>query len=1647
MADETTGTYELLRDRLGGHAAELGRRAAALNERRLELFGTSELALVGAERIRTGHTCVARDIEHVGGRLLFGYNVSLGLKATKEVADVFSLHRMETTEDGYTFHPVEAGGPDDFLADPAFVEDFRELHHFYRDARLLDLRNADGKLLAVFQTGATLADIRAFRWSVATSGEITYLDDRGERDYTFPPRFDFAWTLTTRDDHVGGRHPHISILDEVFVDTTGGSLELRVEDNTPAGRVVFSEPVEDVNQSLTDAQVDYARLGTLVLVRVRPYRESADRYLVFNTRTRTAERIDAIGQSCQQLPEDHGIIFPGGFYLQSGDTKVFDLPTADMELEEVVRAPNGEDVLYHFHRRDEGRSLLLSYNLVRREVAAPMPGHGVSLFDDGTLVVFRDPTGEPTRVHQLQVWRTPFVSDTHHAATPPPVGYLARVGNAELVRGISDALAIRRLVEESTPSRRVYEDLIGATNRAVDAYHWYGHPEAGRLGDVLAELLATAELIVDEFAKVTAARERAAAALDQAARDTRALLDRAGRDLDSIEAFSGALSELRQARGELATLRDVRAIDVEAVEALDGQVAEAFTALSSRTVEFLAGATAFAPFTSRIATLADRAGTIATAAEAAPVADETGRLAAELELLTEVVAGLDVDDATVRTGILESISSTVADLNQARAVLTGRRADLERSESSAAFGAEFALFAQSVTAALAAATTPERADEQLGRLMAALENLESSYGAVDDYLDQIATKREDVYEALTSRKQALVDERTARAARMVEAARRILDAVVRRAAGFESAADLAGFFAADPMVAKVRSVVADLRQLGEVVAADELDGTLAATRTDAARVLRDRTDLFESGGDVIRLGRHRFSVNTRPVEVTMAPHDGRLDLLVTGTDFRMPVDDPELDRTRPYWDQLLVSETDDVYRSEYLAASVLADAVASSAGIDGLIETIAAGGLDALVRSAAENRYDEGYERGVHDHDAAAIVAAVAELWRGAELCRYTGEARTAAVQWWAGADDDTRSVATARSAAVVAFDPDGDARRSLLADLALSVAGGADVDPAVADDAASYLVAELAGAGTFAATGAALDAVENLRKALADSGDADRLATALDALAPRPALVRQLATAALDAGADLDTAVRDEAVGILVTDLPRRRVDAPLTTTVTGLLGSHRRVQDRSLTIRLDEFWARLRAFRSQRVPGFRAFQAARHAHLERARAELRLDDYTATVMSAFVRNRLINDVYLPLIGDNLAKQIGTVGEGRRTDQMGLLLLISPPGYGKTTLMEYVAARLGLVFVKVSGPALGHDVTSLDPAEAPNATARAEVERINFALEAGNNVCLYLDDIQHTHPELLQKFISLADGTRRAEGVWRGRARTYDLRGKRFAVCMAGNPYTESGEAFRVPDMLANRADTYNLGDVIGGHEELFALSYLENSLTSNPTLAPLGSRDPDDIGRLVRMADGEAVEADELSHPYSKSELADIVAVLARMRRIQQVLLAVNAAYIASASQDDAYRTEPPFGLQGSYRNMNRLAEKVVPVMNAEELEALVDAHYAGEAQTLTTGAEANLLKLAELRGTMTDDERARWSEIKAGFRRRQVTGDTTDPMDRVAAQIALIGEALTARSSDGSQRIADGLASLDGTLRRALETPLLPTGDPGDDGRSLR
>jgi hypothetical protein len=308
--------------------------------------------------------------------------------------------------------------------------------------------------------------------------------------------------------------------------------------------------------------------------------------------------------------------------------------------------------------------------------------------------------------------------------------------------------------------------------------------------------------------------------------------------------------------------------------------------------------------------------------------------------------------------------------------------------------------------------------------------------------------------------------------------------------------------------------------------------------------------------------------------------------------------------------------------------------------------------------------------------------------------------------------------------------------------------------------------------------------------------------------------------------------------------------------------------------------------------------------------------------------------------------------------------------------------------------------------------------------------VMLYLDDIQHTSPEFLQKFVSLCDAQRKIEGVWRGQPRTYDLRGKKFCVVMAGNPYTESGETFRIPDMLANRADVYNLGEVLTGKQDAFALSFLENALTSHATTAPLATRDLGDLYKIMRIARGEPVATTELSQGYSPVELAEIVALMRHFFAVQATLLRVNAEYIRSAAQADAFRTEPPFKLQGSYRNMNKVVEKLAAAMTTSEVEAVLDDHYRGEAQTLTTAAEQNLLKLSELRGRLGPDEALRWNQIKVEYvRQRRMGGGDDDPVTRLVGTLSGLGAELGAiREALGGASTHDLRGEI-GQLRESL------------------
>lgn len=1606
------GAYEIIRSRLATHAGELRARLEKLNAARKDVFGAIETMLIATERVTTSNNCVPRDMEEVGGnRFLFGYNVHFGLKTEFAVSDVFSAYEWRDK----SFHEI----PLDSIASPEFETDFRNLYKYYKNTVFVKFSRLGPRLFMVFRVGNSVTDIKTFKWLIQ-DGKLTYQGNRSDHEFSYLPQIEFEWKRTHRDLHRAGRHPHISIDDRLFVETVGGDLTIKVEDNTDSGEGIHSEPVDNADQTLDDAEVFYAIVGNLILLRVRPYQETAFRHFVYNEKVRQVRRIDAIAEACVLLPDDHGIIFPNGYCLQTGEFKTFESGLSDLVFERRVAAPNGEDHLYVFYNRESGIHYLMSYNLIAQKVETPITCHGFAFFENGELAYFQTKE-DPQKHHVIQVWQTPYVS----ADWQPPTqndSYLFKLGNSDIVRAMAECHEVLNLLAKEDTYGNLYLDLVKKTGDIIDSYFWLDKAEAFDLRQPLAAIREAASAAIEEFDKVVRLRKSTAAEVAQVsgrARDVIGAVNYSG--LENIEEFVHNLAALRGVRGELITLKELRYVDLPVIEALEAEVAQHTAELAKLCVEFLLKPESLDPYKTSVEGLQARVGKLTKVAEASKVEEEVNSAASELELLIEIVSNLKIEDATQTTRIIESISAIYSTLNQVRAALGNRKRELMTVEGAAQFGAEIKLLDQAVINYLDVCDSPEKTQEYLTRAMVQLEELEARFAGFDEFIGRLAEKRDELYNAFEARKLSLVEARNKRATALAAAAERILKGIDHRVSQLDSVNDINGYFASDMMIERVHETVRQLLELNDTVKGDDIQSRLKTIREDAVRQLKDKQELFVDGEDIIRFGKHNFSVNTQPLELTTVMREGELFLHLAGTNFFERVEDAELLSTRAVWKQEMVSETAEVYRAEWLAFVML-----QAAGGEGAAFTVTAlaatedDEVVKLVRQFMAPRYGEGYVKGVHDQDAARILKAVAMMGTNTRLLRYPTQTRALAAVAWQFRGSGER--ATLVAAKIAGFGkmrelfPSTEAQAAYIAELhellAEFVAESGLFPGNEIAESAEYLFHELAAGGGFAVSERAAEAqaqfflhlqterfVEQFEAARAAVSGDDAAAYSLVRDWVRGYLAQQCAP----------VQYADEIAWLILGGKfdQSQVVTASVTATLTEMRGEHPVVEGGEYELDYHHFMQKLGRHAEDVVPRFERYTALKKELVDTARGEMRLEDFRPRVLTSFVRNRLIDSVFLPLIGDNLAKQIGAAGEGKRTDLMGMLLLISPPGYGKTTLMEYIANRLGVVFMKINGPAIGHAVTSLDPAEAPNASAREEMEKLSLAFEMGDNVLIYLDDIQHLNPELLQKFISLCDAQRKIEGVYKGRPRTYDFRGRKVAVVMAGNPYTESGEKFKIPDMLANRADTYNLGDIVGGMAADFESSYLENALTSNAVLQKLSSRSRKDIYAIIQMAETGSREGIDFEGNYTIEEINELVGVMKKLIRIRNVILKVNSEYIRSAAQADAYRTEPPFKLQGSYRNMNRLAEKVVPIMNDTELEALIADHYRNEAQTLTTGAEANLLKFKELIEAQTPEEKKRWEEIKQTFSRNLLfqNVDRSDPVGQVVAQLATFGAGLDA------------------------------------------
>jgi len=1567
------GAYEIIKKRLFTQKEDLTKKLNELNQARKDVFNTTNFVLKANQRITTENNCVARGILALDNICIFGYNVHFGLRTEIKLEDVFSIYQYD---DGQ-FVPQSLG----LIEDPNFLNDYQNLYKYYRDSIFSKFRRTENYIYFIFQTSKNPEDLKAFKWLIK-GGKLIYENDRSIHEVKGPSQFEFDWVKTNLEDRRLGKFPHISILDKVFIEALHGDITFKIEDNTDSGKGVFSEKVFNTDQQLDDAEYYYADLGNLIAIRIKPYQEEFRAY-IFNLRTKEVINIKSLNNSAVLLPDNQGVIFSNGYYLQNGSYKIFDNSLENVTFLKKLASPNGEDYLYVYCHVESNTYVLMSYNIIQQIVETPIICNGFTIFKNGNLIYFRT-EAEATRHHQVQIWDTPYaaVLEEKQEKNDDP---LFKVGNRQIVQAMAESQEVIQLINKEDSYEGLYEDILKKARTILDSYFWINNPDLMNLGESLSQIEQIANSAIDEFVKVQSQRKYAIELVEKSQQKLVELNFQINSTVvENLDQLVHHLANARRLQGEVIDLKNVRYVNIESVDKLLESLHEITNSLSERTVEFLLRDEALDVYEQKVFAQKDSVEKIDTVFSSKVIEEKNIEISSELELLIDILNSLKISDATQTTKIVEKISLIFSSLNEVKAQLTRKLNSLKSTEAIAEFSAQLRLLEQSVTNFLELSTTEKKVDEYYTKVIVQLEELESKFSDFSEFVIKIAEKRDEVIKAFNSRREQLVEQINKRTSSLEQIGLRVLKNIENKATTFKSREEILSFYASDLMIDKIRQLVVELKELSDVSKAENLENLLKKSQEDALRILRDKTELFVDGENIIALGKHKFSVNKQALNLTLLRRNNELYFHLTGTSFFQKVNSEVIMGYQDIWEQELVSENNEVYRAEYLAYKTLL-----ASGIENF-------NAKDFINQRAEQNYSENYVKGVHNYDALAIYDELKQVHEKLDLLRYSSKLRATVQLFWhnLSVNDQKRlsSMIWTMSSVLKVF-PSSLEYQSVIKEIEKALQKWLNevaLEKVNENEGANYLFQTFIKYNKFTLSEKAdhlrqefyrfleeKKAIQEFEKDIHDD---------LFTFEDKYILISNWITAFIgetNQKDKYDKVIEETATSLLFPKDKFMIVFGKSQVEVKNLKGNHSNLVNGELSVSYHDFIQKMNDFVEIKVPRFEAFNKVKEELVKKHSKELKTNELEPKVLTSFVRNKLINEVYFPLIGNNLSKQIGEAGDNKRTARMGMLLLISPPGYGKTTLMEYLAKTIGFHFVKINGPTIGHSITSIDPVEAKTSGAREELKKINLAFEMADNVMLYLDDIQHLGAEFLQKFISLADGQRKIDGIFEGDSKTYDLRGKRFCVVMAGNPYTESGSKFQIPDMLSNRADVYNLGDVIGDTEHLFNLSLIENSAIENPYIEKIASKSFTDFYALINYVLTSSDEMPDLEANYQKQEIDSFTEVLKHILKIRDVVVKVNQNYILSAAMQDSYRTEPAFKLQGSYRNMNKLVAQVIPMMNDKEISQLILTHYESESQTLTADTESNLLKLKELAGLITEEELIRWNDIKEIFKKNNKHG----------------------------------------------------------------
>lgn len=1616
LAQQEQNSLDVIKRRIKEKTNSLKDSIQLLNDERNAEYKSSELALLKTLNIKTELTSNIVDMVKVNDCIIFGYKIPKNSSQILLVDNILSSFKLNSIENASL---EEIGLKQSPIYSSKFEADVNNLLKFYTNAEILQFVKTDSNLFISFKIGQKESDLKVFYWDVVGNDLVYKGEYSGTSLFSNISKLEFSWKQLGRERFISGDCPLVNINDSIFVGNTNGFIRIKNKSTTDniEKDTILKKELKDSRQSLENASFSYHQVESLFLIKVQPYKENAY-YFIVDTITDTAIEADGLGYAGVMLPENAGIIYSNGYYLKDGGFKKYEHLDKEAYHYETVKSPNGEDYMYVFYSLKNNTYYLYNYSIVSKEIDAPIIANGYVSIDNGSLLISKtDEKNTYGKVHDIQIWKTSFYSDEYYSSLVNKIveNRISKIGNSELVKAIGSLNTIVNFIHNKEVSVSVYENIISMIEQANDGYHWLKEFSDLQISEKLKEVKDSAFLVIQEFKKVEELKNFAEQKINKVEKDFNSLNNETYIKNDELAHLMQLIVKINAFIGELSSIKNERYIDISKINVLNDKAEERRVFVNNKIVELLGQDKTYNELEKSIE---DTQKAIEKESKYKPLKEINSgidKLAEQLSIINQEIGTLEFQDTTMLANILEKVATIFAKLNQVKAKGKQKEKDLAFNEAKIEFASHSKLLEQSFKNALNNAHNIEATDGEYANILSVLEGIEARFAEFDteEFIEQLAKQRESIQTAFETHRQQLQAVLQKKVDNLSKAIEVSLKSITSKASKIDSLKSLSAFFLTDGMVLRVKSLINDIKSLGDINKSEEFATRLKNTEVSFIKKVRDDQDIFEQNGTVLKLGNHRFAVNKQNFEIVLVRKNEDLFTHIQGTQFyrKVPTDNMNSDLYK-YWDYELISESKELYRSEYLVYSILEDAKNNNNGLSDIIlkelmdkgtKSGKATNVLTFVQEYSSNLYKEGYIKGIHDNDAAALLSAIYKEKEKVQEFNFLSKDRlTAYIIKSCGIKDNiVKDIKNGLSLL------ERIKSSQLLDKTMLQLENSLNTSNKFNTEVLDYLVNHIENKGATSTQVVKFydemisvlePFIEDMMKCLNNKEtDFKEKNNIIEDL-------RIILKAYCETDNKPNSLIEETLIYIIQKavhgeeNIDAKDVDYLLT--VSGLYGDHPLIKDGKMSFVVEDFMVKNNYHRKVVMPIYDGVDKFKHDSLNEEKSRININDFIAKPLSSFIKNRLISESYFPKIGTNLAKQIGETGDKKKTDTMGMLLLISPPGYGKTTLIEYIVNKLGMIFVKVNCPSIGHDVTSLDPEKAPNLTAKKEIEKINLAFEMGSNVFLYLDDIQHTNSEFLQKFISLCDGTRTIDGVWEGKSKTYNLRNKRIAVAMAGNPYTESGEVFKIPDMLANRADTYNLGEILSDDKEVFELSYIENAIVSNSVTSQLANRSMNDMNLAIKMADGIEVDKNNFEHQYSPAELTEIVKIIKMMRQVQKVVLKVNQNYISSASQNNDYRNEPPFKLQGSYRNMAKIVERLVPVMNDVEVEALIMDHYQAESQTLTSSNEENLLKFKEIINRLSPKEAIRWEELKDLYKKGKTSEDDLS-LERIANILEQIKE----------------------------------------------